>query len=192
MAPSRFAEKSRLIILDRDGVINQDSDAYVKSTAEWLPIPGSIEAIVQLSNAGFTIAIATNQSGLARGYFSIEALTAMHDKMHQMVRQAGGSIAAIAFCPHGPDDGCNCRKPKPGLIYQLESQLQLNAQGAWLVGDSLRDLQAAEAAGCKPALVKTGKGGSTLSKLHQLSNTVPVFKDLADFANVLLQQDQEK
>ncbi|MDE1463763.1 D-glycero-beta-D-manno-heptose 1,7-bisphosphate 7-phosphatase [Spartinivicinus poritis] len=178
-----------LVILDRDGVINQDSDAFVKSPEEWLPIPGSIEAIAKLCKSGYQVAIATNQSGIARGYFTVETLTAMHNKMEQLVNQAGGNIAAIAYCPHGPDDNCNCRKPKPGLIYQLAQQLQFNPQETWVVGDSLRDLQAAEAAGCKPTLVTTGKGQSTLKKLPELSYDVPVFKDLAEFTRALLKQD---
>ncbi|MCX4026865.1 D-glycero-beta-D-manno-heptose 1,7-bisphosphate 7-phosphatase [Endozoicomonas sp. SM1973] len=181
-----------LVILDRDGVINQDSDAFVKSPEEWLPISGSIEAIAELCKAGFQVAIATNQSGIARGYFTLETLTAMHNKMEQLVNQAGGSITAIAYCPHGPDDNCVCRKPKPGLIYQLKQQLQFTPQDTWVVGDSLRDLQAAAAAGCKPALVTTGKGQNTLKKLAELSYDVPVYKNLAEFTSALLKQVQYK
>ena len=177
-----------LIILDRDGVINQDSDEYVKSVDEWIPIPGSASAIARLCQAGFQVAVATNQSGLARGYFSQADLDAMHQKMTQLVEAEGGSFAHIAWCPHGPDDKCDCRKPLPGLIHQIEQALDVSAKGAWMVGDSLRDLQAGAAAGCQVALVKTGKGEKTLPKLEaddQLHNS-PVFTDLSAFVDFVL------
>lgn len=177
-----------LIILDRDGVINQDSDEYVKSVDEWIPIPGSASAIARLCQAGFQVAVATNQSGLARGYFSQADLDAMHQKMTQLVEAEGGSFAHIAWCPHGPDDQCDCRKPLPGLIHQIEQALDVSAKGAWMVGDSLRDLQAGAAAGCQVALVKTGKGEKTQPKLeadNQLNNS-PVFADLNAFVDFVL------
>lgn len=177
-----------LIILDRDGVINQDSDEYVKSVDEWLPIPGSASAIARLCQAGFQVAVATNQSGLARGYFSQADLDAMHHKMTQLVEAEGGSFAHIAWCPHGPNDQCDCRKPLPGLVHQIEQALDVSAQGAWMVGDSLRDLQAGAAARCRVALVKTGKGEKTLPKLEaddQLHNS-PVFSDLSAFVDFIL------
>lgn len=155
----------KLVILDRDGVINFDSDNYIKTVDEWQPIPGSIEAIATLSKAGFDICVATNQSGLARGYFTPETLTAMHDKMTSLVTEAGGHINLIEHCPHGPDDGCNCRKPLPGMIENILSKYpQIRAESVYVVGDSLRDLQAGVAAGCKALLVKTGKGERTLEK----------------------------
>lgn len=155
----------KLVILDRDGVINFDSDNYIKTVDEWQPIPGSIEAIATLSKAGFDICVATNQSGLARGYFTPETLTAMHDKMTSLVTEAGGHINLIEHCPHGPDDGCNCRKPLPGMIENILSKYpQIRAGSVYVVGDSLRDLQAGVAAGCKALLVKTGKGERTLEK----------------------------
>ena len=148
----------KLIILDRDGVINEDSDHYIRSVDEWIPISGSIEAIASLSKAGYQVAIATNQSGLARGYFSEATLCAMHKKMTDLVQAKGGEIAAIFFCPHGPDDHCDCRKPKPGMMNQILKQFDGGAADTWVIGDSLRDLEAGKAAGCLTALVETGKG----------------------------------
>ncbi|WP_062267143.1 D-glycero-beta-D-manno-heptose 1,7-bisphosphate 7-phosphatase [Endozoicomonas arenosclerae] len=178
---------SKLIILDRDGVINHDSDNYIRTVDEWIPLPGSAEAIARLSKAGYTIAVATNQSGLARGYFSEETLHAMHQKMQDLVSSEGGKIDCIKYCPHGPDDQCNCRKPLPGLIEQISETLGLPAESSWMVGDSLRDLQAGQAMGCNVALVKTGKGVRTLNKGEGL-NGVPVFEDLAAFTNFILNE----
>ena len=158
---------NKLIILDRDGVINEDSDNYVRSVDEWLPIEGSIEAIAKLSKAGYAIAVATNQSGLARGYFQPETLDAMHQKMTDLVQSERGKIDAIFFCPHGPDDACECRKPRPGMVYQALTQFQQAASDTWVVGDSLRDIQAGQQAGCKTALVATGKGERTLKLIAE-------------------------
>lgn len=178
---------NKLIILDRDGVINQDSDDYVKSLEEWIPIEGSCEAIADLSKAGYTIAIATNQSGLARGYFSLDDLEAMHGRLNSLVEEAGGKIATIKYCPHGPDDGCDCRKPLPGLVDQIEQELGISAAGSFFIGDSLRDLQAGLTKGCKPVLVMTGKGETTLLKMLTTEveakiKQAPVYTDLAHFA----------
>ncbi len=140
----------KLIILDRDGVINQDSDAFVKSPDEWIPIPGSLEAIGRLSHAGWRVVVASNQSGIARGLFSMETLGAIHTRMRQAVAEAGGRIDAIFFCPHGPDEACACRKPLPGMLYDIAHRMDVHLDGVPLVGDSLRDLQAAAAAGCTP------------------------------------------
>lgn len=178
---------SKLVILDRDGVINQDSDAYVKSVDEWIPIPDSAEAIARLSQAGYRVVVATNQSGLARGYFTLAELDAMHQKMSALIQAAGGELAGIFFCPHGPEEQCDCRKPRPGLIQQIESQLGISAAGAYLVGDSLRDLQAGQACGCIPLLVLTGKGERTLAKGEGLQG-VAVFADLAAAADHILAQ----
>ncbi|MBU2705995.1 D-glycero-beta-D-manno-heptose 1,7-bisphosphate 7-phosphatase [Zooshikella marina] len=180
---------SKLIILDRDGVINQDSDSYIKTVEEWQPIPGSIEAIAKLSQAGYLITVATNQSGIARGLFSEKTLLAMHEKMLSMVSEAKGKIECIVYCPHGPDDACDCRKPKTGLINQIESTLKTSAINAWLVGDSLRDIEAAEKAGCKPILVKSGKGQRTLTANPAIK--AEIHDDLADFAEALLSQDHK-
>lgn len=173
----------KLVILDRDGVINHDSPDFIKSVDEWQPIEGSLEAIAKLSRLGFTIVVATNQSGLARGLFDLDDLEAMHSKLSEMVETRGGSIAAIFYCPHGPDDGCSCRKPKTGLIDAIEVEFDVCAEGAPFIGDSLRDLETALAKDCHPILVRTGKGEETLNKLttnpvEGLEST-PVFDDLA-------------
>ena len=175
-----------LIILDRDGVINQDSDDYVKSLEEWIPIPGSIEAIARLYRAGWTIAVATNQSGLARGYFAAETLDAMHQRLRQLVAEQGGEIALIEHCPHGPDDGCDCRKPLPGLFRRIAKHFSLrDLHGMPTVGDSRRDLEAGLELGATPFLVRTGKGLRTLQK--PLPPGTKVFDDLSAVANHLLE-----
>jgi len=176
---------SKLIVLDRDGVINYDSDDYVKSVDEWIPLPGSMEALAKLTQAGFKIAIATNQSGISRGYFTVATLAAMHQKMLTLATEAGAKIDYIAYCPHGPDDNCDCRKPLPGLIHQIEQALNMSAKGCYMVGDSLRDLQAGQAAGLIPALVLTGKGQRTLDKESGLPG-IDVFDDLNHFVGNLI------
>ena len=137
----------KLIILDRDGVINHDSDQFIKSPEEWQPIDGSLDAIAFLTQAGYTIAVATNQSGIARGYFNVQTLNEMHAKMHKLVRQAGGEISGVWFCPHTADSQCDCRKPKPGMVLDILDRFQAQAAETYLVGDSLRDLQAIAGAG---------------------------------------------
>jgi len=182
----------RLVILDRDGVINHDSDSYVKTLAEWVPYPSAIEAIGRLSRAGWTVAVATNQSGIARGYYDEATLAEMHAELGRLVKEAGGSIAHIAWCPHGPDDGCDCRKPLPGLLDQIRVVLGMkDLEGSWMVGDSLRDLQAGESVGSHSVLVLTGKGGRTLAKHPELTSEgsdTRVFEDLAAFVDWLLEQ----
>ncbi|MBL6904083.1 MAG: D-glycero-beta-D-manno-heptose 1,7-bisphosphate 7-phosphatase [Pseudomonadales bacterium] len=156
----------KTIVLDRDGVINQDSDDYIKSAEEFVPIAGSIEAIAKLSAAGFRVFIATNQSGLARKYFDEDILSEIHHLLCSMVEQLGGTIDGIFYCPHHPDDNCNCRKPRIGLLEQIESEFACELAGSYFVGDSLNDIQVAEAFGCKPILVRTGKGTLTESVLE--------------------------
>jgi D-glycero-D-manno-heptose 1,7-bisphosphate phosphatase len=151
----------KLVILDRDGTINQDSDQYIKSQLEWKPIPGSLEAIARLTQGGWRCVVATNQSGIARGLFDMSTLNAIHAEMHRAVNQAGGRIEAIFFCPHAADSNCECRKPKPGLLLEIASRLDTELAGVPMIGDSLRDLEAAVAAGAKPWLVLTGKGKKT-------------------------------
>jgi len=171
-----------LLILDRDGVINQDSDTYIRTLAEWIPIPGSIKAIAHLSRAGFRVAIATNQSGLSRGFFTLDTLEEIHAKLLELVEGEGGTIAGIFYCPHLPQERCRCRKPATGLIEAMETELGETAKGAYFVGDSLKDLQAALASGCQPVLVKTGKGKDTLAQLtaeHQ-----PELADLAQLRKI--------
>ena len=182
---------TKLIILDRDGVINEDSDNYIRSVDEWIPVPGSINAIVELSKAGYTIAVATNQSGLARGYFPESELDAMHNKMNALVDADGGNIESVLFCPHGPDDNCQCRKPNPGMVKQLLTEHNVEASETWVVGDSLRDLQAGLNAGCKVALVKTGKGKRTIKAIEEREpqlKSIPLFENLKEFSEQLLSE----
>lgn len=175
------------VILDRDGVINEDSDEYIKSAEEWVPIAGSIDAISLLSKAGLDIFVATNQSGLARGLFDRATLDAMHAKMLRLVEAAGGEIKAIVFCPHGPDDGCDCRKPAPGLVRQIEKLANRSPENAWFVGDTSKDILAARATGARPILVRTGKGQRTLEKGEHLDD-VPVVDDLYAAAKLILEE----
>lgn len=181
---------NKLIILDRDGVINQDRDDFVKSVDEWIPIDGSMDAIAFLTEAGYTVAVATNQSGIGRKYFTLQDLTEMHAKMHRLALQAGGVIDGIWFCPHLADDNCNCRKPKPGMIQDILDRFQAQAADTWLVGDSLRDLQAIDAVGGKSALVLTGKGKKTLQgKEEELPENTQIFDNLLAFAQYITQEE---
>ncbi|MFK8047230.1 MAG: D-glycero-beta-D-manno-heptose 1,7-bisphosphate 7-phosphatase [Halioglobus sp.] len=181
-----------LVILDRDGVINEDSDAYIRNLEQWIPIPGSLEAIAELSQAGCAIAIATNQSGLARGYFSLAEMEKIHRKLNDLVEERGGKIAGIFYCPHLPDAKCHCRKPATGMLEAIEQDLKISATGAHFVGDSLKDLQAAQRHGCRPVLVKTGKGLKTLECLAnshpdiQNPLDIPVYRDLAQASEAIL------
>jgi D-glycero-D-manno-heptose 1,7-bisphosphate phosphatase len=191
-----MAVPGKLIILDRDGVINQDSDDYIKSLDEWIPIPGSIDAIARLSQAGFTIAVATNQSGIGRGLFDLDELEKMHNKLNSLVNDAGGAIAGIFYCPHRPEDQCSCRKPKSGLLNAIEHELEINVAGAWLVGDSLRDLQAGAEKNCVPVLVKTGKGENTLDKINREKQAfleeLLIFDNLDQFSRYLVEDGSYK
>ncbi len=175
----------KLIILDRDGVINEDSDDYIKSPEEFIPLPGSLEAIARLNHAGFRVLVATNQSGIARGLFDLDTLHRIHEKLRRQLAALGGEIEAILFCPHGPDDNCTCRKPKPGLLRDIADRLQVSLEEVPAVGDSLRDLQAAQAVGARPLLVRTGKGERTLAQGEGLEG-VPVYADLASAVEALL------
>jgi D-glycero-D-manno-heptose 1,7-bisphosphate phosphatase len=174
----------KLLILDRDGVINEDSDAYIKSVEEWIPIPGSIEAIAQLSKAGWTVAVATNQSGIARGYYNLGTLDAMHMHLRTLVAEQGGEIGLIVYCPHGPDEGCDCRKPKPGMLRTIARHYAVDLAGVWFVGDSKGDLEAALAVDSQPVLVMTGKGQKTLS--GSIPAGTLIFDDLAAIAADLI------
>jgi len=174
----------KLVVLDRDGVINFDSEQYVKSPEEWTPIPGSLEAIARLTQAGFRVVIATNQSGLGQGLFDMATLNATHDKMHKAVNQLGGRIDAVFFCPHAQDAGCACRKPLPGMLLEIAERYNLALAGVPAIGDSLRDLQAASTAGARPVLVLTGKGAQTL-KSGGLPEGTEVYPDLAAAAMAL-------
>lgn len=179
-------DPNKLIILDRDGVINEDSDQYVKSLEEWLPIKGSIEAIADLSKAGYTLCVATNQSGLARNYFDESTLHAMHKKLTNLVSEKGGIIHTIEYCPHGPDDNCECRKPLPGMFKKIAETFELSdLSGSYTIGDSARDLVAGCELNSQPVLVKTGKGLKTISAKNHPENTL-IFDDLNAFAKHLL------
>jgi D-glycero-D-manno-heptose 1,7-bisphosphate phosphatase len=176
----------KLIILDRDGVINEDSDAYIKSPAEWRPIEGSLQAIARLNRAGFRVYIATNQSGLARGLFSIETLHEIHHKMLDELKRLGGSVEAILFCPHGPDNHCDCRKPKPGLYQEIARRTNQSLEDIPVVGDSLRDIQAARAVNARPILVRTGKGSRTERMNADALEDIEVYEDLAGMVDSLI------
>ena len=181
---------NRWIILDRDGVINADSDAYIKSLDEWRPLPGAIDAMARLYHAGYRLAVITNQSGLARGLFQRSDLEAMHQRLAELLDAQGARIDALYFCPHGPDDGCDCRKPAPGMFLRLASEHGVDLSATWALGDAYRDIQAAEAAGARPALVRTGKGERTLAAHPELPEQIPVFASLADFADRILEDEQ--
>ena len=185
-----------LVILDRDGVINHDSDDYIKSPDEWQPLPGSLEAIARLCRADYTVVVATNQAGVGRGLFSLEMLTRIHRKMASSIRDKGGRLDSIFFCPHSPADQCGCRKPKPGMLLEISDRLSIGLSGVPFVGDSLRDLEAAAAAGAMPVMVKTGRGRLTQEQLSQgeLSHTLgqtPVYADLAAFTDAVLDGNLE-
>ena len=171
----------KIVILDRDGVINFDSDHFIKSPAEWKPIPGSLEAIAKLTQAGYRVVVATNQSGIGRGLFDIDTLNAINDKMVRSLAQVGGRLDAIFFCPHAADSTCDCRKPKPGMFLQIAERFNVDMKGVPVVGDSLRDLQAGVAVGCEPHLVLTGKGAKTQADPALPAGTL-VFPDLAAVA----------
>lgn len=174
-----------LIILDRDGVINYDSAYFIKSEAEWIPIPGSLEAIARLSQHGYRIIVVTNQSGISRKKLTINDLNAIHQKMMTHIAQYGGSIEAIVFCPHGSRQGCKCRKPEPGMLFEIANRLNISLKDVYCIGDSQRDIDAALAAGAKPVLVRSGNG-SILDDSGTFPIDIPVYTDLADFVDNLL------
>lgn len=175
----------KLVILDRDGVINEDSDEYIKSPEEFVFLPGSLEAIARLNQAGYRVAVATNQSGLARGYFDLDGLNSMHAKLQRGLAAVGGHVDIIVYCPHGPDDGCSCRKPLPGLLTEIGRRLDMSLVGVPVVGDSLRDLEAARAVGATPILVRTGKGEHTFLKGVGLEG-VSVYRSLAEATDAII------
>jgi D-glycero-D-manno-heptose 1,7-bisphosphate phosphatase len=186
-----------LIVLDRDGVINEDLDNYIRSVTDWHPIPGSLAAIADLCRAGFTVAIATNQSGLSRGFFGLDELEAIHARLCQQVEEEGGHIAGIFYCPHLPEVGCECRKPGTGLLAAIETELGVSPRGAIFIGDSLRDLQAAQAYGCQPVLVETGRGNTTLDTLRSgradlaACHSIPTYANLAAAVQAILRDQPD-
>lgn len=178
----------RFVILDRDGVVNLDSDQFIKTPEEWVPIPGSLEAIAALNQAGFRVVIASNQSGIGRGLFEMSALNAMHEKMYKALANLGGRVEAVFFCPHTAADGCDCRKPKSGMFEQIGERFGIELRAVPVVGDSLRDLEAGVAVGCVPHLVLTGKGQKTQDKGGLPAGT-RIHDDLAAFARWLVTGD---
>jgi D-glycero-D-manno-heptose 1,7-bisphosphate phosphatase len=186
MLPTRSA---KLIVLDRDGVINYDSEHFIKSPEEWRPVPGSVEAIARLNHASYRVVVATNQSGIGRGLFDMGMLNTIHEKMHKALAHAGARVDAIFFCPHTADSKCECRKPKAGMLVEIGKRFNTELTGVPCIGDSLRDLQAAEAVGAQPMLVLTGKGEKTLRDGDFPKNTV-IFPDLAFAVSALLAEEK--
>ncbi|MDQ5898009.1 MAG: D-glycero-D-manno-heptose 1,7-bisphosphate phosphatase [Pseudomonadota bacterium] len=186
----------KLVVLDRDGTINEDRDDYVKSADEWVPLPGALAAIARLHQAGWHVVVATNQSGLGRGLFDAATLTAMHTKMNALLSPLGGRVDAVFFCPHAPEDDCACRKPRPGLFEDIGRRFGIDMAGVPAVGDTLRDLQAASAVGCTPHLVRTGKAArldeAGLQALHDQVPGLTVHADLAAFADALLASERRR
>ncbi|KAF0843386.1 D-alpha,beta-D-heptose 1,7-bisphosphate phosphatase [Methylovorus glucosotrophus] len=179
----------KLVILDRDGVINHDSPHFIKSPNEWVPIAGSLEAIALLNQSGFRVALATNQSGIGRGLFDMATLNAIHDKMHRSLSQLGGRIDALFYCPHAAEAKCDCRKPKAGMLEEIGRRFGMDLKGVACVGDSLRDLQAGVACGCQPILVRTGKGEATLQAGGLPENTW-ICADLAEAVQRIIAEDK--
>jgi D-glycero-D-manno-heptose 1,7-bisphosphate phosphatase len=175
----------KLVILDRDGVVNRDSDEYIKSPAEWVPLGGSLEAIARLNHAGIRVAIASNQSGIARGLFTLDDLNRIHAKLHQRLARVGGHVDGIFFCPHGPDDGCDCRKPRAGLLREIGRRFGIALDGVPVIGDSRRDAEAALAVQAQPIVVRTGNGAGALAHDPMLA-TLPWFDDLEAAVEAIL------
>jgi D-glycero-D-manno-heptose 1,7-bisphosphate phosphatase len=178
----------KLIILDRDGVINYDSSSYIKSPAEWQAIPGSLEAIGMLTAAGIKVAIATNQSGIYRNLFTFRTLHSIHQKLLTEVKEvSNGEINYIAICPHGPNDLCSCRKPNPGMLHEVSQKLNIPLDSnAYFIGDSYKDIEAAEKSGCTPLAVRTGKGEATETKLLSLEKDIKIYDNLLQAITTLL------
>ena len=184
----------KLVILDRDGTINHERDDYIKSSEEWVPLPGSMEAIARLNHAGWHVVVATNQSGIGRGLFDMAALNAMHAKMHQILARHGARVDAVFFCPHTPEDQCSCRKPQPGLFNMIGERFGVSLDGVPMVGDLPRDVLAAQSVGCEPHLVRTGQAASmTEAELLALRRQVPdltIHPDLSSFADFVILRDR--
>jgi D-glycero-D-manno-heptose 1,7-bisphosphate phosphatase len=178
----------KLVILDRDGVINQDSANFIKNPNEWIAIPGSLEAIALLNQSGFRVVVATNQSGVSRGLFDMATLNSIHDKMHRELLSLGGRIDAVFYCPHSADDNCNCRKPKTGMIKEIGKRFSVDLSQVVGVGDAFRDLQSFSDAGSQPVLVRTGKGEDTLKSNDLPANTL-VFADLSEAVQHIISEN---
>ena len=180
----------KTLILDRDGVINVDSPDYIKTPEEWVALPQSIEAIVLASAAGWRVFVASNQSGLSRGLFDQAMLDRIFAKMFSTIKQEGGYIEACVYCPHAPEEGCECRKPKPGLLFQIRDQYHVDLSSAIMVGDSLRDIEAARQANVRPILVKTGNGEKTLEKHPELKKEIIIYSSLWEAVVALLKNEK--
>lgn len=178
-------KRKKLIILDRDGVINYKSENYVKNSDEWIPIPGSLEAIACLNKADYQVVVATNQSGVGRGYYSLDTLDMIHEKMQRDLAKVGGCVNRIYFCPHTPEVKCNCRKPQPGLLHSIAIDFPEMFLNAVFIGDSLQDIQAGQAVGCQVVLVKTGNGEETIAAGKGLEG-ISIYEDLQDFVHYLM------
>ncbi|MCB1827654.1 MAG: D-glycero-beta-D-manno-heptose 1,7-bisphosphate 7-phosphatase [Coxiellaceae bacterium] len=176
-----------LIIMDRDGVINQDSPDYIKSSKEWQPIPHSLNAITRLNHAGHQVVVATNQSGVGRGYYSLETLKSIHQKMHDELSAVGGHLDGVYFCPHAPDEGCECRKPKPGMLLQIAKDFNADLKRAYFIGDSIRDMQAAQSVGALPILVRTGNGEKTEREHQSDLRHIPIYADLSEVVGAIIE-----
>lgn len=186
----------RLAILDRDGVINEEADDYIRTPEQWTPIPGSLEAIARLCRAEYRVVIVTNQSGVGRGLYTLDMMNKINMRMFELINNKGGEVDALLFCPHAPEAGCDCRKPSPGLFRELARRLKVNLTGIPAVGDSTRDIEAAIAAGAEPVLVRTGRGSATLAAIRQGHDErlkqVPVYNDLAAFVDHHMQADGDR
>jgi len=180
---------ARLILLDRDGVINFDSPAFIKSPEEWRPIPGALDAIATLKRAGFSVAVCSNQSGVARGLLSLATLEAIHDRLRDALADRGVELDGIIYCPHHPDEHCRCRKPAPGMLLDMMARLDANPGESVVIGDSLRDIQAGRAAGCRTILVLTGNGRECVTAARALGVDA-VFEDLPEAAEALRECSQ--
>jgi D-glycero-D-manno-heptose 1,7-bisphosphate phosphatase len=178
----------KYIILDRDGVINHDSLEYIKSPEEWIAIPGSLEAIATLNRSGYHVFVATNQSGIARGYYDLDTLNQIHEKFTHELAAVGGYVDEIFFCPHHPDEKCFCRKPRPGMLHQIRDKYHLDLRHVYFIGDSATDVDVSLSTGCKPLLVLTGNGQKTLAKYAQ-SHQIPAFKNLDDAVQFVITHD---
>jgi len=184
----------KLIIIDRDGTLNRDSDEFVKTPDEFIPLPGALEAIARLNHAGWHVVIASNQSGLGRGLFDVAALNAIHAKMHKLLAAVGGRIDAVFYCPHSPEENCRCRKPLPGLFEQIGARFGVQLKDVPAVGDSVRDVQAGAAAGCEPHLLLTGKSAQYRANGGQpegLPAGTVLHADLSAFADFILQRSEQ-
>ena len=189
MSPGSGTDPLKLVVLDRDGVINRDSPDFIRTVADWEPLPGSLEAIARLTKAGWTVVVATNQSGVARGYLTGVELERIHARMAEAVRAAGGRIDAVFFCPHGPDDGCDCRKPRPGLFRRIEARYGRPLRDVPAIGDSARDVEAARRAGARPILVLTGNGRAALDDLAA-QGPLETYEDLGAAVSALIEEDR--